>query len=427
MHTLARVPAREFEPDREPAGPVGVRRALTWPLRLALGLLISVALWALLAVAARAADDVAPTGQPADATSTTDPQPPEPPPDGAAVVDPVTEPVDETTAPPPDDSTQPPADDGTQPPPSEPPAEEPPPPADGGSGLGTDGAGPVDCPVAGGDSSACPASEPAPPTQPDSGPVTDPPAEQPVPEEPTGQDPSVPPEPVVDQPPPVEQPADEVVPEVVPEAVPEVVPEDVPPVVEPEVVEEAVLEPEVVPPPADVCTSSGDDPAITSIGDLASPAVACGDVLPPVALPVVPDPAVEVADGADSYVPPWLPTLNSASSEPAPVAAPVAADEPIPTLSATVPGHVPYPTQRPLSGAPAPMPAAPPAPTASGSGSGCGGPGLRRDGADRPVDQVGVVTDPADLGEPTDAEQACTSSPADAVLAREADPRLRPD
>jgi hypothetical protein len=86
-----------------------------------------------------------------------------------------------------------------------------------------------------------------------------------------------------------------------------------------------------------------------------------------------------------------------------------------------------YPDPRPGPGTPEPLPAAPPAPAAAGSGGACGGLGLRRDGSDRSGDQVAVLVSTTDLGVPTAAEKASTSAPADAVLAREADPRFRPD
>src|SRR4051812_19514715 len=146
---LARVADRERGPAPEPAGSGGVRRALSWPVRLALGLLLSVALWATLTAVAQAAGSSEQAAPPADAGTTTDPsQPPadeppadeppadEPPADESGT--PVEDPAD-PAAPPPDGTTDappeqpPPADDSSVPPQDVPPAgdETAPPPAHG--------------------------------------------------------------------------------------------------------------------------------------------------------------------------------------------------------------------------------------------------------------------------------------------------------
>src|SRR5215212_8541961 len=180
---LARVPDREHEPDPEPAGSGGVRRALSWPVRLALGLLFSVALWGTLTAVAQAADSADQTAPPVDAGTTTDPsQPPadeplaaEPPAaDGGTpvegAVDPAA-PTDGTTDVPPEEP--PPADDGSVPSPDVPPAgeETAPPPVDGATAeqppstdptaSGGDGQE-LGCalPANSGEGSACPAPSP---------------------------------------------------------------------------------------------------------------------------------------------------------------------------------------------------------------------------------------------------------------------------
>jgi hypothetical protein len=425
---LARVPDGNLEPDQELSGSDGVRRAWSRPVRLGLGLLFSVAVWAfLLAATAQAAGGRPPTaGQPDTGTAaeTVQPAGDQPlPEDGAS-------PVDEVPDDPSGDA-EPPADGDAVAPP-----EQPPPGGDGEAppDSGTpSGAG--DVPPTEGEPSGKPDNGPddgrphtdcqAPAAQDEPSTCPDPAEPPPTPEQPAG----------TDAPDPAPSTAPPTAPPVVVDEIP--LPEPEPVEVVEEATEDVVDVPLAEPVPTDVCDASTADLGLTSIVDLA-PALPCAVV----DLPVV---AVDDLDAPDpgTCVTVAL-TLDAAALLPPPIGSGIAA--PLSAMSAAatdltadgtssdaavsdadlspnrhVPGHLPGP------GAPTPMPAAPPAPTAAGSGGACGGPGLRRDGGDSGGDQVAVTAGTTDLGVPTAAEESSSSAPADAVLAREADPRFRPD